>query len=154
MFPDSAVASRFKMGATKCKYIINYGLATYFSNELKDKLRQYDNFVICFDESLNKIAQRGQMDVFVRFFDINKNRVLTEYLNSVFLGRATAQDLLDGFIIGIQPLDPKNILQVSMDGPNVNLSSIKKLVDKMKEENSDGKKLILEFVSYILLMER
>lgn len=142
MFPDSSVASRFKMGASKCKYVINYGLAPYFSNELKDKLRQCDDYVVCFDESLNKIAQRGQMDIFVRFFDINRSRVRTEYFNSVFLGRATAQDLLDSFIVGIQPLNQNNILQVSMDGPNVNLSFMKKLQDRMKEDNPDGKKLI------------
>lgn len=127
MFPDSSVASKFRMEATKCKYIKNYGLAPHFSNELKDKLQQCDDYIICFNESLNKIIERGQMDIFVRFFDINSIRVQTEYFNSVFLGRATAQDLLESFIAGIQPLKQKNILQVWMDGPNVNLSFMKKL---------------------------
>lgn len=142
MFPDSSVASKFKMGATKCKYIVNYGLAPYFSDELKDKLRQCDDYVVCFDESLNKIVQRGQMDIFVKFFDNNISKVCTEYFNSVFLGRATAQDLLDSFITGIHPLDIKKILQISMDGPNVNLSFLKKFQDKIKEDNPDGKNLV------------
>lgn len=142
MFLDSAVASSFKMGPSKCKYLINHGLAPYFSNEMKDRLCQCDDFVVSFDESLNKIIQKGQMDIFVKFFDVNRSRVRTEYFNSVFLDRATAQDLLDNFIAGITPLQPKNILQVSMDGPNVNLSFIKKLDEKIKEENPDGKHLI------------
>lgn len=142
MFSDSLIASNFKMGPTKCKYVINYGLAPYFSNDLKNKLCECDDIVVCFDEPLNKIIQRGQMDIFVSFFDINRSKVCTEYFNSVFLGKATAQDLLDSFIKRIQPLEIKNILQISMDGPNVNLSFLRKLHDRMAEEIPDGKKLI------------
>src|SRR5678816_4047528 len=35
MFPDSAVASNFKMGPMKCKYVINYGPAPYISRKQK-----------------------------------------------------------------------------------------------------------------------
>src|SRR5678815_2683193 len=35
MFPDSAAASNFKMGLMKCKYVINHGLAPYFSRKQK-----------------------------------------------------------------------------------------------------------------------
>ena len=42
------------------------------------------------------------------------------YLGSEFLGHATAADLLTHFKDGIRQLDPKRLLQVSMDGVRVN----------------------------------
>ena len=42
------------------------------------------------------------------------------YLGSEFLGHATAADLLTHFKNGIRQLDPKRLLQVSMDAPSVN----------------------------------
>ena len=42
------------------------------------------------------------------------------YIGSEFLGHATAADLLTHFKDGIRQLDPKRLLQVSMDGPSVN----------------------------------
>lgn len=142
MFPDSSIASKFQLGETKCSYVINHGLAPYFQTLLKDQLRSCKDFVVCFDEAMNKVVQRGQMDLFIRFFDINDNRVHTRYYNSVFLGRATAQHLLDGFSNGIIPLSKKNLLQVSMDGPSVNLSFIKMLDDQIREDSPDGKHLV------------
>ena len=143
MFSDSTIASNFKMGATKCKYLINHGLSPYFFHEMKNRISQSDAFVICFDESLNKVIQRGQMDIFVKYFDINRSRVQSEYFNSVFfLDRATAQDLLDNFIKGIHLLQLKKVLQVFMDGPNVNLSFLKKLGERIKEDDPNGKLLI------------
>lgn len=49
-------------------------------------------FTFSFDESLNKIAQKGQMDVIVRYW--KDNQVHTRYLTSMFLGHAAATDLL------------------------------------------------------------
>ena len=54
-------------------------------------------YVACFDEALNKISQRGQMDIVVRFWDASRNVVSTSYLNSTFLGHATAGDLEQKF---------------------------------------------------------
>ena len=46
-------------------------------------------------------------------------QVSVRYLGSEFLGHATAADLLTHFKDGIRQLDPKQLLQVSMDGPSV-----------------------------------
>lgn len=82
------------------------------------------------------------MDLFVRFFDNNTNRVCTRYFNSIFLGHASAQHLLDGFNEGISYLSKQSILQVSMDGPRVNLKFWKLLDDQMKADFPDGKHLV------------
>lgn len=142
MFPDSAIASKFTFGESKCSYVINHGIAPHFSELLTNNLKTCEDYVVSFDESLNKVTQQGQMDLIVRFFDINTHKVVSRYWNSVFLGRATAQDLLQKFNHGLQPLQRKNLLQVSMDGPNVNLSFLRKLEVEMETENPDGKKLL------------
>ena len=65
------------------------------------------------------------MGFIIRYWDGNTNK---------FLGHATAVDLLTHFKQGISRLDPKRLLQVSMDGPNVNL---KFYTDLTKERNSE-----------------
>lgn len=52
---------------------MNSDLFPYFSNEFKHNLIcvRRDAFVVCFDESLNKVVQRGQMDIFIQCSNIN-----------------------------------------------------------------------------------
>ena len=69
-----------------------------------------------------------------QILDGNNNKVAVRYLGSEFLGHATAVDLLTHFKQGISRLDPKRLLQVSMDGPNVNW---KFYTDLTKERNSE-----------------
>ena len=94
MFPDSKTVQKFSLARTKASYVINYGLAPYFPSLVKEKLKSCGPFVVCFDESLNTIVQRGQIALVVRYFDNNSNSAVTNYLTSVFLGRARADDLL------------------------------------------------------------
>ena len=75
-----------------------------------------------------------QMDFIIRYWDGNTNKVAVRYLGSEFLGHTTAVDLLTHFKQGISQLDPKRLLQVSMDGPNVNW---KFYTDLTKERNSE-----------------
>jgi hypothetical protein len=129
MFPDSEIASRFQMKKDKAAYIVSYGLGPYFQNELSSMVQKCDHYAISFDESLNKVAQEGQMDIVVRFWDEARNAVATRYLTSAFLGHATADDLLHTFTsaLAAQNLNLKNMIQVSMDGPNVNLKFLREL---------------------------
>ena len=120
MFPDSKVAEKFSLGRTKASYIINYGLAKFFPCELEDKLKSTESFVMCFDESLNCVGRRGQIDLVVRYFDDGTNQGITKYLTSVFLVHATAADLLAKCKEGIADLPRSKLMQISMDGPSVN----------------------------------
>ena len=65
--------------------------------------------------------QKGQMDILVKFWDCEKHMAQTRYHNSEFLGGAKAEQILENFIEGSKKLDPSKMLQVSSDGPNVNL---------------------------------
>lgn len=127
MFPDSAIAQDMKLHKDKISYSIVFGLANYFKEELQTLLNANLNYVIGFDESLNKIAQKTQMDLSIRFWDENTNSIKSRYLDSVFLHQAKATNLLEAFKFGVQGFDVSRILQISMDGPNVNWSFYKLL---------------------------
>ena len=96
MFPDSDIASKFRLGADKMAYIVKFGLAPYFYEELVSELKVAEHYVIAFDESMNRICQEEQMDMHVRFWDSSANRVANRYLGSSFLGHTAADDLVKG----------------------------------------------------------
>lgn len=120
MFPDSEIAKRFTCGRTKLSYLTTFGLAPYFTDELSAKLKDSSNFVILFDESFNRVTKDEQIDVHVRFWDSEKQCVETRYLKSEFLGHCNAAELLKKLHEATENLNDQNILQISMDGPNVN----------------------------------
>ena len=72
------------------------------------------------------------MDFFVKYY--NKDRVVCRYLTSRFPGHTSAEDLKKEFEEGIQELDTKKMVQVSMDGPTVN----GKLYDSIMEEKNQN----------------
>lgn len=86
MFPDSKIAQKFSLGETKLSYLITFAIAPYYQDNLFEKLQSSKHYVVCFDEALNKVAQKGQMNMHVIFYDEGKDQVVTRYLNSVFLG--------------------------------------------------------------------
>lgn len=87
MFPDSAIAQKFKCGKTKCAYFIQFGLANFFKKDLIYKvLKPGAVFVVSFDDFLNEVLQEEQMDLHLRFWDSELNKAVTRYFDSVFLG--------------------------------------------------------------------
>ena len=46
MFPDSAIAKSFQLGADKLRYMTNYGNAPYFKDLLVDYLKKSDSCCI------------------------------------------------------------------------------------------------------------
>lgn len=134
MFPDSDIARSFTCAATKCAYLICFGLAPYFTDKLIEQIRRSDAYVVSFDECLNKVSQRGQMDIVIRFWNLDAGKVATRYLGSEFLGHAAATNLLDSFKTALEKLDPKKMLQVSMDGPSVNWKFLTELKEDRKND--------------------
>lgn len=109
-----------KLSRSKVPYSIVYGISPYFKNILKGLVKQCDFVVFGFNESFNRVAQKQQMNVSFRFWNTLKNQVDTRYLTSVFLNHCTASDLLNGLKTVLENFDMMKILQISMDGPNVN----------------------------------
>ena len=74
------------------------------------------------------------MGIIIRCWDSETNYVATRYLGSKFIGRSTAEDVLQTFLAGISDLDQSKILQVVSESPNVNLLFLKKLTESREEK--------------------
>ncbi|XP_029845476.2 uncharacterized protein LOC115328421 [Ixodes scapularis] len=72
------------------------------------------------------------MDVHVRCWD-SSHKVTTRYYNSVFMGHSTAEDVQGKLLSALEPLPLEKILQISMDGPNVNLKFFKNFQVHLQE---------------------
>ena len=46
MFPDGKIASILELGKDKLKYVVNYGIAPYFTQLLRDQVSSSKWFVI------------------------------------------------------------------------------------------------------------
>ena len=129
MFQDSKIASKMELGKDELKYVVHYGIAPFFAERLKKQDSESEWFALCHDESLNKVIQESEMDLVLRFWDTCKNKVQVRYWDSMFLGHASATDLLKKINDGLAGLDLSKEIQLSMDGPNVSwkvLSDMKK----------------------------
>ena len=90
-------------------------------------LQECQHIVVGFDGSLNKISQKQQMDVVVRYWNNSEKEVKTKYFSSVFLQSTKASDLKKGLIEAVGESNLSTIVQISMDGPAVNFSMLKQL---------------------------
>ncbi len=136
MFKDSLVAKDFKCGERKAAYLSVFGIAEHFREVLKQSVS--GPFVLMFDESLNKKMQEKQMDIHVRFWDDQLQQVRTRYVNSEFMGHATAADMMKHFMHALKEskFDIKQLVQISMDGPAVNWKFFKDLNAKIEKDHA------------------
>ena len=74
------------------------------------------------------------MDLVVTYWDNIKKRTQVRYLDSSFMGHSTANDLLEHFSSKIDQFHADKLLQLSMDGPNVNWAFYDKVCSE-REEN-------------------
>lgn len=76
-FSDSEIAKQFKCGESKTKYLTVFGIAPFFAMELTKRVQESD-YVLLFDESLNKELKKKQLDIHVRYW--KNHQIVTEYL--------------------------------------------------------------------------
>ena len=62
MFPDNQIAQSFLCGATKCAYLACFGIY-HFHELLIEKIRAIKYYTLSFDESLNQINRKKEMDM-------------------------------------------------------------------------------------------
>ena len=82
---------------------------------------------------MNDITQTSEMDICLRFWNDETNKVEDRYWDSEFLGHTTHQDLHDSLQEGLRLFDMEKMAQLSMDGPNVNLKLLQKVKDSRDE---------------------
>ena len=134
MFPDSTIASKMELGKDKLKYVVNYGIAPFFAEGLKKQVDESEWHAVSYDESLNKVIQESEMDLVLRFWDTCNNKVQVRCWDSMFLGHATAADLLKNINDALSGFDLSKQVQLSMDGPSVNW----KVLSDMKKEREEA----------------
>lgn len=134
MFPDSTIAKQFSVGERKCSYMILFGLSPFFKAKISKTLQECEFFTLLFDETLNKSNQKKQLDIHVRFWDPLENEVRTKYFDSAFLGHSTSEDLVSNLYAIVKNFSLPKLLQISMDGPNVNWKFFKTLQSDIEKE--------------------
>ena len=140
MFPNCGTAAQFTCGEVKVAYLAAFGIGPYLQDQLRKKLSESSHVVLLFDETHNKHLQEKQLDLYVRFWD-NDNLVRTTYMESCFLGHARATDIMQKLDPVIRRFNLRQILQLSMDGPNVN-KKIHADLQKEIEDNTCGTRML------------
>ena len=107
MFPDFAIAQNFSMSETKWMYVISHGIEPYVQSLLVKQIKDVNEYVLLFDETLS---------------------LSSKYFKSVFFGHGTAVDLNNIIENHVQNTFGYNdLIQLAMDGPNVNWALYDKL---------------------------
>lgn len=78
MFLDSVIEQKFQMHTDMLEY-------TFVMDSRDSNINECIFFIISIDESLNKITQKGQMDLIARYFDASINSDITHYLHKPYL---------------------------------------------------------------------
>ena len=121
------------MGETKSMYITAYGIAPYLKSLVQKHVKEESDYVLLFDESLNTHLQMKQMDLLVRCWDSGK--LSSRYFKSVFMGHSTALDMKAIMHEHVEDsFGFSNLLQLSMDGPNVNWALFHQLREDITKE--------------------
>ena len=74
------------------------------------------------------------MDICLHFWDIKATKVTTRYYSSSFLAHATAFNPFDSSTDTLGESMLSKVLQVSMDGPNVNWTFFDMLITELDEK--------------------
>ena len=75
------------------------------------------------------------MDIHVRYWNEDENKVTVQYWTSLFLSHTRCDDIVAAFHNGLNELEETNKIQISMDGPNTNL----KLLSEVQNERQKNK---------------
>ena len=132
MFPDSTEASRFSCGEMKCAYLSTFGISPYFQSFLLSKVKSADEYVLLFDESRYSNLQSKQLDIHIRFWE--GSQVSSRFYTSEFLGHANADCLHEKLLDCCTAIGKPGLLQMSMDGPNMNWKTYELLSISIEEE--------------------
>ena len=94
MFPGS-VSNDFQCGSTKMGYLITHGVAPYFEELLLNDIRRSNNgYTLHFDETTTSQTKK-QMDIIVWYWSVEHNRIVVQYLGSLFFGYALSTTVVE-----------------------------------------------------------
>ena len=134
MFPDSVIAKNYHQSKTKVSYMIKHGISPYVKELLLNDFKGTP-FVFKFDETTT-LQQKKQYDGYVQYWSPEHNLVTSAYCGSLFVGHCFSKDLLSHFASFGEDMQWESdlLLQIGMDGPNVNLKFEKDLFSQIMDE--------------------
>jgi hypothetical protein len=144
-FPDSEIAQHMSLGSAKVAYSVVHGLAPYQKNKFLSDIRKASvpYFTIYFDETTTKQVKK-QLDIYVGYWSDVYEQVVIVYIQSAFLGHATAQHLEQVILefLSENSLHQCNLLHFSMDGPSVNHAFLRKITTEFQNSCKDALPLV------------
>ena len=138
MFPDSEIAHNYHMEETKAKYMIQFGMYPHLKNLMKKDIENMP-FSFLFDETTTSQTKK-QYDGYATYVSKTYNKVITTYAGSLFVGHCKDVDLLDHFFQFMKDLELNTdyLIGIGMDGPSVNKSFERKLINKLEDEKGNS----------------
>jgi len=133
ILPNDDIVRDMSLSSQKSSYSIGYGLGPFYHAELvKDVQKSY--FGLIADETTTA-QNKKQLDLHVKYWSLDEGRISTRYLNSCYLGHATAENMKEAIIhsLSADGLSLAKMIHFSTDGPNVNKSLKNKLGVAIKE---------------------
>ena len=123
------------MSKTKCGYYINYGLAPFYRDTLINDIKKAPFYTVLFDETLNKILQEEQMDLYIRYWSETENIVKTRYFDSQFLKRPNAENVAKSIEASLSKhkIPKEKKINLGMDGPSTNWLVLQKIDESRSE---------------------
>ena len=71
-------------------------------------LKEFPLYAVSFDESYTNVLKQAQMDLFIRYWKSEKEKVHVCYLNSLFMRKSGAVDVLEHIILVFNVLKKQN----------------------------------------------
>lgn len=135
MFPG-AMPQHFPLNPTKASYLITDALAPYFREKwLKELQNSY--YSLMFNETTNSAGFK-ELHIRVRFWSKSKGKVMSNHLETYFLGHSTAAVIVKHLLAALDNggISMAFMLMLSCDGPNVNKTVFRSLNEKVKVDRN------------------
>ena len=112
MFSDSDIAEQFSMGKTECAYYVTHGIAPYFKSKFIESLQLLPFDSVSFDESYNDAIKQEKLDLHIRYWDSETDRLKVHFLDSSFMGKSSTKDVFEHFDSSIQTIEVLQVLKL------------------------------------------
>jgi len=96
MFPE-AIPKGFSRSCSNICYLVSDALGLYFHQQLLKDLENEYFSIIC-DETTNSEGKK-ELQVLVRYYSSNHNKVVTQHFQTFFIGKATADVLCNNIVM-------------------------------------------------------
>ena len=130
------------MSFLKLSYLISDGMGPYFNSLMvKDIPKSQTPYSVHSDETA-KNQGRKQLDIKIRYWSNNQNKIVLHHLRTYFMGHGTGQQLAYKLVSSLQQnnISLKQLQALESDGPNVSKTvwnKVNKVVLTLPERSKD-----------------